>query len=254
MTAPTHPMLLSCSLGLLLASACQPGNLGTTAGDYGVAFSDEPDCVEIDVSSLTLEAPFTLDLFVQSGAEAGYAFYPLVVWPGAFTLFQDEYQYLIFGPSTDTSAGAGASTPKDILDGGYHHLAATFDADGQASLYLDGDRLVAAPVALAEEPGDVLYLGCWPGQSNAYFSGTIGEVRIQNTLHYDSDFAPTWSEYEPSDTVTAMWHLNEGRGTSVLDAMGLSDGVLEGGEWVQFPLPGYDPDDAPLDTGEDTGE
>jgi hypothetical protein len=235
-------------LGLL---ACNPGHLSTTAGDFGVAFDTEPDCIEIDASYLELNAPFTVDLFIQAGDQADFGLYPLVVWPGAFALFQNEYQYLIFGPTSDTSASAGASSPTDILDGGYHHVAATFSADGEAVVFLDGQRLASAPPALLEAPGDTLYLGCWPGQSNAYFSGTIGEVRIMNTQHYSGDFAPTWTEHEASETVLALWHLNEGRGTSVLDEMGNADGELEGGAWVAFPMPGYDPDEAPADTGGD---
>jgi hypothetical protein len=253
-----NPTLASSALCLLTAGllACQPGNLSTTAGEFGVAFDTEPDCIEVDVSDLGISAPFTVDLFIQSGDEAGFGIYPLVIWPGAFALFQDEYQYLIFGPSNDTSAGAGASSPTDILDGGYHHLAATYSADGEAAVYLDGDRLVSAPLTLADAPGGTLYLGCWPGQNDATFFGTLGEVRIQNTMHYGADFAPTWEQYEESETTIALWHLNEGRGTSVLDTMGISDGELTNGEWVPFPMPGYNPDeDAPGDTGgENTGD
>ncbi len=246
-------------LSLVLATSvslvgCPPGNLSTTAGDFGVAFDIKPDCIEIDASALAIEAPFTVDMFVKTGSDPGFDIYPLIAWPGAFALYQDEYQYLIFGPSTDTSATAGASSPTNIMDGGYHHIAATYSADGEAALYLDGDRLVSAPIALAEEPGTALYLGCWPGQNEATFSGVIGEVRIQNTQHYDSDFAPTWEQYEESETVLALWHLNEGRGTSVLDTMGNADGELTNGEWAAFPMPGYDPDEDVVDTGEDTSE
>ncbi len=249
-SAHLSPSLLL-TFGLL---ACQPGNLSTTAGDYGIAFDIKPDCVEIDASAIQLEAPFTVDMFIQTGSTAEFDIYPLVVWPGAFALFQDEFQYLIFGPSTDTSAGAGASSPTDIMDGGYHHIAATFDADGQASLFLDGNALGGAPVSLLEDPGSTVYIGCWPAEGEATFLGTIGEVRIQSTEFYSSDFAPTWQEYEVNDTVLALWHLNEGRGTSVLDATGTADGELTNGEWVAFPMPGYDPDEDVQDTGSDTTE
>lgn len=234
---------------LPLCVGCNPGQMSTTAGDYGIAFAGEPDCVEIDASAIELEAPFTVDLFVLSGPDPGYALYPLVVWPGAFALLQDRNGYTIFGPSSDISPGASASTPTSFMDGGYHHIAGVFDAAGTATLYLDGEVLVSAPVALLEDPGTAVYLGCWPGQDDAVFSGTIGEVRVQDVQHYDGSFAPTWQEYEPSDTTLALWHLNEGRGTAVLDDLGVSDGVLTGGEWVDFALPGHDPDDAP-DTGE----
>lgn len=247
---------LPLSLALLLA-ACQPGHLGTTAGDYGVLFDSEPDCIEFDVSALTLEPPFTLDLFLKGGDEASYALYPLVVWPGAFALYQDEHQYLIFGPTTDTGAGTGASAPKNVLDGGYHHIAATYNTDGDVSLFFDGSPLVvSAPVVMSEQPGDALYIGCWPGQAGATFSGVIGELRLQSTQHYNTNFQPTWLQYEVEETTLALWHFNEGRGSSVLDATGGSDGVLEGGEWVEFPMPGYNPDEAePGDTGgDDTGE
>lgn len=239
-------------LPFFLLSACGDGFLSTTAGDFGVAFHDDEDCVEVDVSNVEIAAPFTIDLFLKSAEEAEYALYPLMIWPGAFALFQDRNEYTIFGPSSDTNPSAGASTPSSFVDGGYHHVAGTFDEDGLASLYLDGELKVTAPIGLLEDPGAVLYLGCWPGQDDATLDGVLGEVRIQGTQHYYGDFAPTWVEYEPADNVLALWHLNEGRGTAVLDAMGLSDGELAGGEWVDFPLPGYDPDEEdPGDTAID---
>jgi hypothetical protein len=236
-------------LGLM---ACNPGNLSTTAGDYGVAFDDEPDCIEIDASYLSIEAPFTLDLFVRTATDPDFALLPLVVWPGAFALFQDEYQYLIFGPSNDTSASSGASSPTNIFDGGYHHVAATYTANGLASVYVDGDQLVFGNLDLLEAPGDTIYLGCWPGQRDAWFSGSIGEVRLQSNQFYDGDFAPTWLDHEPNETTLALWHLNAGRGTAILDEMGMADGELTGGEWVDFPMPGHDPDDDAQDTGAET--
>jgi len=235
---------------LLLAVGCGPGVLGTTAGDFGVTFSEDPDCVEIDTSSLDIAAPFTIDMFIKAGDEGGFAFYPLAVWPGAFALYQNRDGYSIFGPTDDTEATSSAATPTSFLDGGYHHVAATYDTDGSASLYLDGDRLVSAPLSLLDDPGDRLYLGCWPGHDDAWLTGTIGELRLQSVLHYDSDFAPTWEEYEPAEAILGLWHLNEGRGTAILDAQGDADGELEGGEWVEFLLPGYDPDDDPPDTGD----
>jgi hypothetical protein len=243
-------MRSSISFSLFLLVACQPGHLSTTAGDFGVVFSESPDCIEIDVSRVGLEAPFTVDIFLHAGDAPEYALYPMVVWPGAFALFEDRNGYLIFGPSSDTSPGSGASTPTQILDGGYHHVAGVFTEDGQATLYLDGSRMVYAPTALLEDPGDVVYLGCWPGMDDAVFQGTLGEIRIQSTQHYDGDFAPTWEKYEYTDTTVALWHLDEGRGTAILDEGGLADGDLTSGEWVPFPLPGYDPDEGPSDTGE----
>jgi hypothetical protein len=253
-TTRMAPMLpralpLACLLTAPLL-ACEPGNLSTTAGDFGVAFDIKPDCIEIDASDLAIQAPFTVDMFVKTGAEAGFDIYPLLVWPGAFALFQDEYQYLIFGPSTETGASTGASSPMDIMDGGYHHVAAMVTAQGEAALYLDGEILVTAPVNPIEEPGSALYIGCWPGQNDATFNGTIGEVRLQSAQHYSGDFAPTWEQYEVTETTLALWHLNEGRGTSILDANGNADGELTNGEWVDFPMPGYDPDEGMLDTGE----
>ncbi len=241
-----------CSLFILalLATACDEGVLSSTAGDYGVSFYDDPDCISVDVSGVALEAPFTMELYFQATSNPEYHTYPLVAWPGAFALFQNADGYTIFGPSGDTTTSSGYSTPTSFMDGAYHHIAATYDTASKATLYLDGQSVGFATVTLLETVGKTMYMGCWPGQPGAWFQGVIGEARLQYDLYYSDDFEPSWQEQDPDENTMGLWRMNEGRGTAILDETGISDGTLEGGAWADFPMDCYNPsDDPPTDTG-----
>jgi hypothetical protein len=241
---------LAASLPLALA-ACGPGTLFEVSGQYGVEFTENPDCVEIDVSTISLEAPFTVDAYILGGSGMPrYGKYPVVAWPGGFALYENENGSTVWGPTGDTGESAATFTPMGILDGAWHHLAGVYDEAGEATLYVDGKNYGFATLELAQAPEDTLYVGCWPTRRNAWFSGVIGEVALSSTARYAEDFTPEWVEFAADEDTLGLWHLNEGQGTAVLDDMDYSTGTLSGGEWVEFVLDGTDPNDLGADTAE----
>ncbi len=207
----------------------------TPGGGYGVRFSASPDCIQVDVSGLELDGPFSFDAYIWPDAGPGFGKYPVVAWPGMFALYQDEYGYTVAGPADEPAVDLSAHTPTSIMDGAYHHLAINYGQNGTMSIYRDGLLKGYAEVEFTGEVSETLYLGCWPGEE-ATFAGVIGEARLSDSALYSGDFDPEWLPYKVADATVGLWHLDEGEGEDVLDEAGGHDGVLVGGFWEHFYL------------------
>jgi hypothetical protein len=207
-----------------------------TGGTYGVRFVAEPDCILVDASELELDGPFSFDAYIAGPSEIPqHDLWPIVAWPGHFAVYQDPYGYTVAGPADEYGPSTGASTTKSIVDTGRHHVAINYGQNGYLSLYIDGEEKGNAPVQFSGEQASNLYIGCWPEQ-DATFVGVIGEVRLSDSALYAADFEPSWEPYEVSQSTVALWHLDEGEGTEVLDEAGGFDGELVGGSWEHFFL------------------
>ena len=235
-------------LGVFLAG-CDAGYLYPVAGSFGLAFEREPDCATIETHGLGLASPFTMEAYFFAEERFEYEKYPLVAWPGAFVIFQNEDGLLLASSTEDTAPSASINTPEPLMDGDYHHLALTMDANGFGQLFVDGSVVANAYVDLVGNPGSFMYLGCWPNQDST-FAGIIGDVRLTSGVVYDSGFTPEWLELEPewidseadiTYEALSLWHLNEGEGSALLDEMGKADGTLDGCDWVPFELEGSKP-------------
>ncbi len=206
-----------------------------TGGTYGVRFAADPDCIMVDSSDLELDGPFSFDVYIWPDAAPGFDVWPIVAWPGHFAIYQDPYGYTIAGPADDYGTSSGASTTASIMDGDTHHVAINYGQNGYLTLYIDGLQKSYVPVEFSGETSSNLYIGCWPEQ-DATFSGVIAEVRLSDSALYTGDFEPAWEPYESSQATMALWHLDEGEGTEVLDEAGSYDGELIGGTWEHFYL------------------
>src|SRR5262249_59346735 len=74
-----------------------------------------------------------------------------------------------------------------------------------------------------------------------YFNGLIDEVRISNVVRYTASFAPQLANFSPDANTVALYHLDEGNGTTTADASGNnSTGVLTvGAAWsIDTPYAG----------------
>src|SRR5262249_21748837 len=72
------------------------------------------------------------------------------------------------------------------------------------------------------------------------FVGSIDEVRISNVVRYSGTFTPQTTPFLPDVNTAALWHLDEGSGTSIADLSGNNNnGTLIGGPtWTSdSPLP-----------------
>jgi hypothetical protein len=63
---------------------------------------------------------------------------------------------------------------------------------------------------------------------DAVFSGLIDEVRISSVARYTADFTPEDRFTVDSDTL-ALWHFDEGTGTTATDEVSGLVGTLSGG-------------------------
>lgn len=166
---------------------------------------------------------------------------------------------IAFGVNNGIS-GDGICSTTDIADGRWHHLAVTRRlADGWLGIFVDGQL----EAQLDGPDGNISYrlertsdyeddpffvIGAEKHDAGAQypsFNGWLDEIRISNMLRYTSNFVPPSAPFQPDANTKALWHLDEGAGTSLGDASpeGLSVGTLNvggpnnGPQWVASDAP-----------------
>ncbi len=213
-----------------LAGGCNP--IEAPSGAHALRFPDEDACAEVELPDASFPAALTVEAWVRADEAPPAGVHPLVVWNGAFALWEDADGVGTFGE--DTPGGLGASAPTDWMDGELHHVAATWDGS-TSSLYLDGERLAFHEgTAIGVEPAPRIQIGCW-GAKEAH-RGIIDEVRLSSTVRYADDFDRPEAPFEPDDATLHLWHLDEGEGAVSLDEAHAADVALDGVEWADFDL------------------
>ncbi len=129
---------------------------------------------------------------------------------------------------------AGFGTMSSITIGKWTHLAATYDGTS-VRIHVDGkarDTIAAQTSPANADFSGVLRIGRNAlGQSFAW-GGLIDEVRISKVARYGSaDFVPA-GRFEADANTIALWHFDEGAGTTVSDVAGTHPGIITGATWV----------------------
>ena len=104
-------------------------------------------------------------------------------------------------------------------DGAWHHVAACFDA-AAVRIFVDGHLAGAAPVAPGLthlDGGSFVSVGGWGDGSGSAADFAIDEIRLSKEVRYTTDFTPP-RRFEVDAKTVALWHLDEGNGTSATDA------------------------------------
>lgn len=120
--------------------------------------------------------------------------------------------------------------PPAIIDH-WAHLALVRNGN-RLSTYVDGNsvttELFSVPV-----PNPVVPLRIGMAEDAFFFAGRIADVRISSSARYNASFVPDTRLVSDADTI-ALWHLDEGSGTTAIDASGHGhDGTMVGGAvWV----------------------
>lgn len=140
------------------------------------------------------------------------------------------------------SSGAGVCGTTNLADGRWHHVAATRETSGRIRLFVDGRLEAEAP----GPTGDLSYRNGratpWPndpfvvfgaekhdaGPEYPSFSGWLDEVRLSTTVRYTGTFTPPSAPFATDAATAALWHFDEGTGTSVLDSSGAAGGPSHG--------------------------
>jgi hypothetical protein len=164
-----------------------------------------------------------------------------------------------FGATRDNS-GSTICGSRNVLDGAWHHIAVTRRAsDGRLQLYVDGQ--LDAEAANSGATGNISYR---VGRGTAYpdsdpylvlaaekhdagsgfpsFNGSLDELRLSTTIRYNGNFTRPAGAFTPDGTTAALYHFNEGSGTTLRDAVGSSNGRIAvggpsgGPHWTAGPF------------------
>lgn len=133
-----------------------------------------------------------------------------------------------------------------VADGQWRHIAVTRNATtGQLRIFVDGrlDGQGDGPTGdisyrdnretrYANDP--YLVLGAEKhdaGPEYPSYAGLLDELRLSTTLRYSNDFTPSRQPFVPDTQTAALYHFDEGSGTTAGDATpgGLSPGILSVG-------------------------
>jgi hypothetical protein len=210
---------------------------------------------------------FTIELWIRASAgnEAGpQACGQNLAWIyGNVVLDRDRYGQgrkfglslaggrVIFGVTNGSGRSETFCGTTDLRDGAWHHVAVQRRrSDGFVWVWVDGalegsgdgpDGNVSYPDAGL--PGSYCGGPCtWSdpflvigaekhdaGPEYPSFHGWVDELRISTSLRYRSPFSPRGRRFRLDRRTAALYRFDEGRGRTVHDAAGPSDGVLKVG-------------------------
>ena len=209
------------------------GGGSTPTVNYALQFDGSQNYVSTPYNSAFSPAQFTYELWMKTTTT------------GTQVLFADRegggFDIQIDGsPAVPTfyvrfnSYGNAVITGTTPLNNGFwHHIAVTYDGTTLTQWVdglVDGIPLNIGTDTINDASIHALTIGTsLISGSYAYgYAGTIDEVRISNTARYTSNFSPATSFTSDGNTV-ALWHLNDGSGTSAADSSGNGHtGTLEG--------------------------
>ncbi|GAB4174009.1 MAG: hypothetical protein Fur005_35880 [Roseiflexaceae bacterium] len=147
----------------------------------------------------------------------------------------------------------------NLDDGQWHHIAVTRSnstitpTTERLQLFVDGVRVAASSGPL----GDISYRNnrttSWPnsdpflvlgaekhdaGAEYPSFRGWIDDLRISNVVRYTSTgYTPPTNEIAQDAQTVALYRFNEGSGTTIIDELGTSNGILNyGGSITPGPI------------------
>ena len=141
-----------------------------------------------------------------------------------------------------TTDGVWTTTATALTNGTNHHVAITYDADSVANdpiIYIDGVSVAitesTTPVGTrVTDVGDNLFIGN-NVNGDRTFDGFIDEVRLWTDIRTVTEIGDNKDQELVGNEagIAALWHFNEGEGTTTDDAAsGDNDGVITGATWT----------------------
>lgn len=200
----------------------------------------QDDYVQFENNTIEGTNDFTVELYVRS---AGWNSDPSIIankdWgsgsnPGFIVAGRGDGQTwkINVGDGTnriDLNGGV-------INDGLWHHIAFSFDQDGEKAIYQDGMEIESTTEILGDiTSGLDLAIG-QDGTLNygAFFAGQVAEVRVWNAALDSLTIASYICDVEdhPNGSDLAhYWKMDEGEGTVINDAAGMNTGSYNGA-WI----------------------
>jgi len=229
-----------------------------SAQNYSLSFDGDGDYIEIPDADILSPSNFTLELWVNQPAlfpnniGGGYESTGrnTYIFKANGTNIHTEYNFME-NPNAPSSYGAGLfswidfglfeSDDEHPEPNVWTHIAVTFDSDlNIAEIFVNGVSVGRTNIQheIQNTPGN-LYFGYHPGDPiyNS-MTGTLDEIRISDNIRYTSNFTPPTNEFTSDANTVALYHFNEGSGTSVTDASGNgNNGTIYGATWsTDVPL------------------
>lgn len=218
----------SCSAGFYLyqgncVDACPPGTIPN--GSVCVAETTPSSCVSIGggralVPGMVLGGGvgFTLEgWFLLHSYKGGNIFRH---WE---TCASEGFSVNMSDTGTISIHGANASNKYEI--GGilptnhWFHLATSFTSAGN-QLYVNGTYIGGGSGTTGQSPSCTLGIfGCDSEDDSTDLDGFVDEVRVSSGRRYSENFTPSPTLAADASTM-ALWHFDEGLGTSCADASG----------------------------------
>ncbi|MBE2238054.1 MAG: LamG domain-containing protein [Caldilineaceae bacterium] len=147
-----------------------------------------------------------------------------------------------FGLSVGSN-GATLCGSRVVTDSQWHHVAVTRRTTGAMALFVDGqpdgsttgasgDASYRDGRAVGGNPWDpYIVLGAEKHDAGAAypsFNGWMDELRISNTVRYTAAFSRPAAPFTPDDNTMALYHFDEGTGTTITDVAGATGGPSNG--------------------------
>ncbi len=134
-------------------------------------------------------------------------------------------------PAYSTRGSTRLAVSIDPIDDEWHHYACQYDGSDMY-LFIDGVEVATqGHTAAVEYPGEQLYMLF---RNRYHATGTqdyeVREVRVGNEALYTAAFTPNW-ELEPASGTVALYHLDEGSGSTLGDSVGANDATASGTAW-----------------------
>lgn len=206
-------------LGLLLGCTDAP------EGAFALAYAGQPDCVTVADAPVTLQPPFTVELWATLDIAAIEADHPLVAWDGLFELGLDTADMLSLSIAGKLATAYALPVERDVT----YNITASYDGV-DARLFLDGELVTLAAATTSRAPGTTLHIGC--NSSVASFWGTLDDVRISKTARYTESFTTSPTPYEADADTLVLFPFDEGEGEEATDVASGVVATVAGPTWV----------------------
>jgi hypothetical protein len=232
----------ACGTGAQSCSACATDWYCVSSGCHesdALQYNGSGAYVDVpDTASLRVTGPMTIEAWVYLYSFNTGQTYPIVS-KNDFTTIGNEHGWNlkmdsgVFEMRIENDGYSEATAAASPALNVWIHIAGTYDGSTVA-IWQDGTKVGEVPAtnSLGSSTRDLLF-GVDVNPGNPYFDGVIDEVRLSNTVRYGSTFIPE-GRFTPDANTVALWHFDEGQGSSASDASGNGHtGALVGPTWVQ---------------------
>jgi hypothetical protein len=232
---------------LTLGQLCLPTSSTTfAAGSSALSFNGTDSRARF--ATLPALTVFTVEAWVKRTADTGR--YETFVSNASSGYSQATFVLYVDGGNTDCG-----SSPPDQFAWSYikketgwffqcsgitanlnawHHIAVTRDAANAARIFIDG--LLRGTIDNTSPPVSstgALTAGEAADALTEYFPGLIDELRVSDTARHTSSFETPGSNFNADANTVALYHFDEGSGTTTADASGRGNtGTLVNALWT----------------------